>query len=175
MKKRSRGDLVPLARITKLHGVRGELRAFPLSGESENLEALKRVDVHFDSGETRAFDVEGCRPHKNLFLLKLAGVDSPEAAKDLVGGEVWAKPSDLAPLEDGEHYWFELVGLRVLTHDGRELGVVENLFATGANDVLVVRQGDRERLLPYTDDAVAEVDLDAGVLRLSDMDGLEEL
>ena len=52
---------------------------------------------------------------------------------------------------------------------------MENLFATGANDVLVVRRGDRERLLPYTDDAVAEVDLDAGILRLSDMDGLEEL
>jgi len=173
--KKSRGDLVPLARITKPHGVRGELRVFPLSGESQNLGTLKKVHVRSDSGTTRAFDVEGCRPHKNLFLIKLVGVDGFDAAKALVGRELLAQASDLAPLEEGEHYWFELVGLRVLTHDGKDIGVVENLFATGANDVLVVRQGDRERLLPYIDEVVAEVDLDAGVLRLSDMEGLEEL
>ncbi|MCB1155793.1 hypothetical protein KDL45_19180, partial [bacterium] len=60
------------------------------------------------------------------------------------------------------------------THDGRVLGAVENLFATGANDVLVIGQGEDEILIPYTDDAIASIDLDAKLIVLADVEGLVE-
>ena len=66
----------------------------------------------------------------------------------------------------GEYYWADLVGLRVETVDGVELGRIEQLFETGSNDVIVV-QGDRERLVPYIwEQVVREVDLEAGVMRV---------
>ena len=74
--------------------------------------------------------------------------------------------SQLPPPGPGECYWADLEGLRVLTLDGVELGTVASLFATGANDVLVVR-GDRERLVPFIRDTViAEIDLDRRLLRV---------
>ena len=72
----------------------------------------------------------------------------------------------MPPLAPGEYYWADLEGLRVVTLDGVELGTVDHLFATGANDVLVVH-GARERLLPFVrGTVVVEIDLDARLLRV---------
>lgn len=73
--------------------------------------------------------------------------------------------SELPPLEEGEFYWTDLEGLRVETVSGKPLGVVDYLFATGANDVMVVKDGKRERLIPFVRErVVTRVDLDAGVV-----------
>jgi 16S rRNA processing protein RimM len=175
VKTDSRGDLVPLARITKTHALVGEFRAHPLSGESENLGRLASVVVRYASGATREFVIERARPQKGFFLMKLAGVDRIEDAEKLIGLEILAPAEVLSPLDEGEFYWYQLVGLTVVTHDARPLGRVESLFATGSNDVLVVKDGERERLIPYTDDAVESVDLESKTLRLKNLDGIEDL
>jgi len=170
-----RERLVVLARIEKTHGLRGEFRARLPGGESENLGKLKSLLVRKGSGGISRFDVESSRPQKSFYLVKLRGVDTVDQARELLGGEILAAPSELARLPDGEFYWHQLVGLRVLTGDGRELGKVTRLFPTGSNDVLVVTQGRRERFIPYTDDAVARVDLENETLILTDQEGLEDL
>jgi 16S rRNA processing protein RimM len=67
----------------------------------------------------------------------------------LVGQDIQVARSQLPPAASGEYYWVDLEGLAVSSADGVALGRVSHLFATGANDVLVVRDGDRERLIPY--------------------------
>ena len=72
--------------------------------------------------------------------------------------------SALPAAGEDEYYWSDLTGCRVRTTEGVELGVVERLFATGSNDVMVVQGEGRERLIPFTSAAVPSVDLDARVL-----------
>lgn len=72
----------------------------------------------------------------------------------------------LPALSAGEYYWTDLQGLRVLTVDGVELGTVDHLFATGANDVLVVK-GERQRLIPFVkNQVVREIELEQGLVRV---------
>ena len=168
-------ELVVLAKITKTQGLKGEFRAYPLSGESENLLTLKKVVIEKPSGRKMNRAVEKCRVHKGaIHVLKVQGINTIEQAQELVGGRVLARREDLASLDDGEFYWFELEGMRVFAADGRELGIVISLYATGSNDVLVVASGKKRYDIPYTDDAVESIDADEGVIRLSAQVGLIE-
>lgn len=99
-----------------------------------------------------------------LVVVQVSGITEREDALAWVGAEVVIDRNQLPKPEPGEYYWTDLVGLTVVTADGTELGVVERLMETGANDVLVVR-GDRERLIPFvTPDVVKDVDLASGRL-----------
>ncbi len=175
MKRPEPENLVALANITKTQGLKGEFRAYPLSGESENLLSLKQIIIERPDGARQSRAVEKCRVHKGaLHVLKVEGIDHIDQAQELVGGRVLARREDLAELGEGEFYWFELEGMRVIDAGGRELGVVESLYATGSNDVLVVASGKKRRDVPYTDDAVESIDADAKVIRLTTQAGLED-
>jgi 16S rRNA processing protein RimM len=88
-----------------------------------------------------------------------------EAAETLIGAEIWIERDALPKPKKGEYYWVDLETLAVQTVDGVSLGRVSHLVATGANDVLAVVDGERERLIPFLpDDVVKSVDLDAGLI-----------
>lgn len=94
----------------------------------------------------------------------LPGVEDRDAAEALRGAEIFVPREALPPPKPGEYYWVDLEGLRVETVEGAPLGILDHVFATGANDVLVVR-GDRERMVPFVQpDVVTQVDFDAGVV-----------
>ncbi|MBZ0271137.1 ribosome maturation factor RimM [bacterium] len=175
--------LIPLARVTKTQGLKGEFRAQPAGGESENLETIKRVYLRDekaledapDRAGARAYTVERARGQRSFYVIKLVGVDSIDAAQELVGKEICAQESDLTPLPEGEYYWYQLVGLAVHDANGAAIGRVTRLFPTGANDVLVVQtdaKPTREIFVPYTDHAVARVNLERGVIELTSQPGL---
>ena len=95
-------------------------------------------------------------------VAQLPGIESREQAATLVGRDIYVARSSLAPAATGEYYWTDLEGLAVFTLEGQTLGRVSHLFATGANDVLVVRDGERERLIPFVQGPVVKsVDLAA--------------
>lgn len=103
-----------------------------------------------------------CRAQGKTVIARLPGVEDRDAAEALIGAEIHVPRSALPRPAPGEYYWTDLEGLAVVAVDGTPLGHVSHLFATGANDVLVVR-GERERLIPFVLDAVVRrVDLDAG-------------
>ncbi|MCL4233297.1 MAG: 16S rRNA processing protein RimM [Deltaproteobacteria bacterium] len=162
----SEKSLVLLATVSKTHGLRGEFRAHPPAGVSENLDRVRRVTLRKGAAE-RAFDVERSRPQRGFSIMKLAGLDRIEDVEPWIGAQVLAGAGEIAPLPEGEFYWYELEGMTVVDHRGGELGVVSRLFATGSNDVLVVGSGARERYIPYTDDAVERVDRDARRIHLT--------
>jgi len=116
-------------------------------------------------GEWQVVPLAEGRPHGEGIVARLEGVEDRDRAGELIGAEIAVARSQLPPTKAGEYYWSDLVGLRVVTLDGSELGKIDHLLETGANDVLVV-QGDRERLLPYIGSVVRGVDLDAGVMRV---------
>ena len=91
------------------------------------------------------------------------GIDDRDAAAALTGAEIFVDRAQLPAPGAGEYYWVDLEGLRVANVDGVELGRVDRVFATGANDVLVVANHGRERLIPFLQgDVVKSVDVDGG-------------
>jgi len=118
---------------------------------------LKRPD-----GETEVDRAQGRAQGKGL-VAALPGVGDRDAAADLIGAEIWVRRSALPRAKRGEYYWIDLEGVDVVTTEGMVLGKVSHLFATGANDVMVVRDGERERMIPFVlNKFVHEVDLNAG-------------
>lgn len=117
------------------------------------------------SGWREAKVAEGHVQGKGL-VARIEGFTDRDQAAVLVGADVALSLAQLPPAKPGEYFWAQLERLRVTNLEGVELGVVSHLFETGANDVMVVKQDRRERLIPFTKDAVREVNLEAGVIRV---------
>ncbi len=140
--------LVLMGRVVGVHGIRGWLKVESFAEPREALVDYRPWRLRIGDDESVA-EVAEAQASTRPLRIRLRDVDSREAALALVGSEILI-PRDALPEISGQgYYWADLEGMRVVTSDGTELGTVAHLFATGANDVLVVR-GDRERLIPFT-------------------------
>lgn len=152
---------VIIGRIVGVFGVRGWVKVRSYTQPPINLLTYRPWRLISATGEIAEQElVSGHAQGKGLVAL-LKGCTNPESALFWVGWEIAVPRTALPPPEDGEYYWTDLIGLRVVTLTGVDLGSVSYLFETGANDVLVVT-GDRERLIPYLSGRVVQkVDLAA--------------
>ena len=155
--------MVTLGRISGVFGVHGWVKVFSHTASRSSI--LDYSPWYLGSeGAWEAFDVLDGRSHGKGVIARLAGCTDRDQAAALVGREIAVERNQLPEPEAGDYYWTDLEGLRVQTVGGLELGRVDHLFETGANDVLVVL-GERERLIPYVwGEVIRSVDLDAGVL-----------
>jgi 16S rRNA processing protein RimM len=156
--------LVLFGRISGLFGVQGWVKVFSHARPREAIIGYSPWLVKI-AGDWREIVVEDGRAQGKGVVAKLAGVDNRDQASGFIGAEIAVKLSRLPPLKKGEYYWAQLVGLEVINLTGQGLGKVSHLFDSGANDVLVVRNG-RERWLPATANVIREVNLEAGVMRV---------
>lgn len=158
-------DLVTVGKVAGLYGVRGWVKVYSHTEPRDNI--LKYSPWHLRLRDERwTMEVLEGRRHGKGIVASLTGCEDRDAARRLLGADIRVARSQLPPLAPDDYYWIDLVGLRVVNRDGVELGRVDHLLETGANDVLVV-QGDRERLIPYVPaDVVLQVDLQDGVLRV---------
>lgn len=153
-----------VGRIGGAHGIHGEMRMHILTDSPEHLQTLKTVYL----GERDTpITLENVRITDKGALIKLAGTDTPEAAAKLSGLNVKIAGSDARPLEPGEYFLFQLIGLKVSNEDGELLGTVKDLIETGAHDVLVI--GERpdspdDLLVPNHPEFVLEMDPAAGTM-----------
>ncbi len=157
-------DPIIVGRIAGLYGVKGWVRIYSHTQPLDNILGYSPWLLWVDGAWRAVRPLEG-RSHGKGVVAQLEGYADRDAAAGLVGCDIAVERSQLPAAADDEIYWADLMGLRVVTLEGVELGVVDHLFETGANDVIVVK-GERERLLPYIDQVVCEVDLDGGVLRV---------
>ena len=153
-----------MGRIHGAFGVRGELKVESFSDPPEALFRYLPWTLRDARGEERSLATARGRVGAKGVIAMIEGVGSREQADALRGTEVWVPRAALPPPKPGEYYWVDLEGLRVVNTEGVAFGTVSHLFATGANDVLVV-QGERERLLPFvTPDVVRAVDIEAACI-----------
>lgn len=141
-----------VGRITGLYGVRGWVRIHSFTEPRENVLGFEHWLVGDDEQWAVLEKVEG-RCHGKGVVARIAGHDDRDKAATLVGKSIAVERDQLPPLDAGEYYWTDLEGLEVRTSAGYVLGTVDHLFATGANDVLVVK-GEREHLIPFLPDQV---------------------
>lgn len=149
-----------MGRVTVPYGVRGWVNLQP---DTEMLDGLFDYPVWWieTSAGWKACRVEDAKVHGDHLVAKLQGVDDRDQAFLLKGRNVAVPRAELPEPDEGEYYWSDLVGLAVSNLEGVELGRIDSLFETGANDVMVVG-GERERLIPFIDQVVREVDLGSG-------------
>lgn len=163
-------SLIVLGKVVSAQGVRGELKVHSFTEPLENLLNYPDWVLRRDS-ERRSARLQGGRLHGKALVVRLEGVADRELAGSYAGFSICVPRQELPALAEGEFYWYQLLGLRVVDEQGRLLGCIDHLLETGANDVLVVKpcQGSidqRERLLPYTPDCVRSVDLRGGEMRV---------
>lgn len=158
-------DWIILGRVSGLFGVQGWVRIFSHTEPRQGIINYKPVFLN-RQGEWQSFIIEEGRAHGAGVVLKFAGYDDRDQAAMLIQSDIAIRRLQLPPPAPGEYYWADLAGLQVVTLEGVDLGTVDRVFATGANDVLVVK-GERERLLPFVKgQVVIEVDLEQGMLRV---------
>jgi 16S rRNA processing protein RimM len=162
-------DWIPVGRVTRTHGLKGELKFYPVDQDDLAVQSDQPIRL----GET-LFKVKSVRGGKSPFIIKFVGVDSIEAAKKLLGQEVRIAREDFEPLPEGEYYRFEIEGLKVFDDTGKYYGVVEEVIATGSNDVYAVRADGKEWLVPMIDSVVLNIDLEQGKLIFHCVEGLFE-
>jgi len=151
-------------------GIHGEVKLRPLTDFPERFERTSTIYV----GDKRVpYRVEQAHMHKQLVLLRLAGIADVDAAEQLRGEQVWIRATELTPLQEDQFYLHDVVGLRVRHVNGQPLGVVTDVVSTGASELFVIRdpQG-KEVLLPVVKSFVKQIDLAQGVILVDPIPGL---
>jgi 16S rRNA processing protein RimM len=173
------GDVAPDAAdpilvgiVAKAHGLRGEVVVDPTTDTAGRFDPGRVLSARFPSGAARTLNVETSRPFQDRWLVRFEGIQTRNDAETLHGAELTIRRDQVAPLPEGHFYRFELVGLAASTPEGMALGRVEEVFATGSNDVAVVRGALGEILIPLLDTVVREIDRAAGRIVLAPPPGL---
>lgn len=154
------------------HGLRGELRVAPETDFPERFAQLEQLALQVRGSAPRLVRVTASRLHsgKGLVLLSLAGVEDRDAAEALRGARLYIRESDLMPLAPDEYYEFQILGLRVVTEEGRDLGEIIDIIHTGANDVYETPVA----MIPVIEQTIREVDLERGLLVVHWVEGMEK-
>jgi 16S rRNA processing protein RimM len=157
---------VLMGRVSGHFGVKGWVKVYSYTEPREALLAYPSWLVR--QGESwLAIKLEEGKRHGKTVIAKLEGYSDRDQAAALIDCDIGIRRDELPELEEGQYYFSDLEGLRVEHVDGSSLGLVTNILETGANDVLVVRTDDTERLIPFiVGQVVQSVDLEAGVIRV---------
>jgi len=161
-------DRILLGRISGAHGIKGWVKVF--SHTEPPAQILKyspwQLQKNGRQGSVDLVEVKDGRQQGKRIIAELDTVKTRNDAEALLGVEIWIDREQLVDPEEGEYYWFQLEGLKVVTLAGENLGVLDHMLETGANDVLVVKPDadsidDLERLIPFVEpEIVCEIDLE---------------
>lgn len=158
----SASDKVVVGKIGAPYGVKGWVKINSYTDENTGI---------FDYspwllGEEKEIQVDQWRVHNKGLIAKLVGVESRDDAESIKNLDISIKTEQLPQLDGDDFYWRDLVGMQVVTTNGYDLGVVKELFETGANDVMLIRAkpndafGQKERMVPYLyEQVVKQVDV----------------
>jgi 16S rRNA processing protein RimM len=167
-------NVILFGRVLRPHGLEGLLRISAFSHSVASLLNAETVFLKLENGENHHTKVISARPHKNIFLVKLAGLTDVGQAEALKGADIYISKNTL-DREEGEYFWFELLGLKVFLDDGDFLGVVSQIIPAGSNEIYVVKNGEREIFLPAAHEVVNHIDLKNGRMIVSPVEGLLDL
>ncbi|GAW87053.1 16S rRNA processing protein RimM [Bathymodiolus platifrons methanotrophic gill symbiont] len=154
-------ELVSVGKVSGIFGVRGWIKVYSYTEIRENILTYSPWILR-KGKESKSVRVIDGRRHGKTVVACLEGLNDRDEAAELNGWEILINADQLPKARQGEYYWTDLVGLRVMTVDGIDFGTVEQMLETGANDVVVV-SGERERLIPFLQgQTIINIDLLAG-------------
>lgn len=150
-----------VGKVSGVYGVKGWVKVHSFTHAREDILGYKPWLIGRQGGWSSC-EVEAGQRHGKGIIAKLVGCDGRDQALALSGMQIAISPEQRPELDADEYYWSDLIGLQVETEAGIDLGVIDALLETGANDVMVV-VGDRERVIPYAQpEYIKSIDLQAG-------------
>ncbi len=163
-------EWIPIGKLIKTHGFKGEVEFGPSVRDSTIYINIKRVALDDEAKVIK--QIQSFRGHESRLIIKLKDCNSIEDAQKLCGSEVFIHRDDFESLPDGDHYWFEILGLQVYDEDGKHYGHIVEIMETGSNDVYVVQDGKKELLLPMIDSVVKSISVKENKLVFRVVEGL---
>ncbi len=155
-------NFLKIGKITKHQGIKGNAKLYYF-GDLGNFN-YKEVFLEKE-GKLLSYFIEHLKPYKNFLIVKFQGINSiNDVEKHLKGKDVFIKKEQLPTLEKDEYYWHELIDLKVIDEEGNFIGLITGIIETGSNDVFQVKNGNKEHLLPYTEEVVKTIDTDSSVM-----------
>jgi 16S rRNA processing protein RimM len=167
-------DLFPIGRVAKPHGVKGKIKVDYFGEDTNRFPPYQEVYIKESTGRLRAYEILEITLQPHRVILRLKGIERIEEAESLIGREILIKREALPELEEGEYYWFDILGMVVETPEGKRIGKVKEIFPTGAHDVYVVEGKRGEIFLPATEEVIRSIDREKGVMKVIRMEGLWE-
>ena len=159
--------LLECGKIVNTHGLRGEVKALYYTNGPAFFDTVKKL--HLSGG--KSLTLSAWRQSKGAVLLKFKEITSVDEAEAVVGQTISVSRADLPPLPEGRYYIADILGMAVITDEGRALGKVVDVFKTGSNDVYTV-QGDKEYLIPVIDEVILSTDLAKREIIIKPLKGL---
>ena len=165
-------DRLQVGVIASTHGVRGEVKVFPTTDDMKRFKRLKEVIL--DTGkEQLSLEIEGVKFFKQFAILKFKGIDNINDIEKYKGKSLFVTRENAVKLKKDEYFIADLIGLKVLDEEEKEIGVLKDVMETGANDVYVIELHDkRELLLPAIKQCVLAVDMEEGYIKIHILEGL---
>ena len=160
--------------ITTTHGVRGEVKVFPTTDDPQRFKKLKNVIL--DNGkERRDLEISSVKFFKNLVILKFKGIDNINDVEKYKKADLYVTRENAVPLEEGEYFIADLIGLKATSDEGEDLGTLTDVIQTGANDVYVFsKDGMQDLLVPKIADCIKEVNIEEGTILVHLLPGLRD-
>ena len=148
-----------IGKIVGIHGIKGtnKLRSY-----AESLSVFlpgRSILVRDLRGREASYEIHWVKPHTGTPLVSFKGITDYGQAKTLIGAELFIPQSELPELDEDTYYWYDLIGIEVVTMTGEFLGRIESIIETGSNDVYVVKSNEKEVLIPALESVVLEIDL----------------
>jgi 16S rRNA processing protein RimM len=165
-------DLLEVGVVVRPHGLKGRIKAKSYLVSKETISSLDEVFIRKPKEPAVRYRVRTLQPEGRMLYLELEGVEDADAAALMVGCQILISQDKLGKLPEGEYYWYELLGLRVLTEDGQQLGRITSIVPGRGHDVYVCTGSEREILLPAIEDVILRVDIGTGVMVVRLLEGL---
>lgn len=167
--------MLEVGKIINTHGLKGEVKIVTWTDSPDVFEDLEYVIIKSKKGDI-TLTIKGVKYQKNNIIVKFKELERIEDAEPLKNSVLYAPREMLGELPDGVYYIADLIGLEVFDDEGQKIGIIADVFSTGANDVYdIKREGQKNLLLPVIDDVVLDVDIEGGKVTVHIMEGLLDL
>ena len=167
-------NLFPIGRVVKPHGVKGKMKVEYFGEDLRRFVSYHEIFIADEKGRPESYEILEASPHPPRLILQLKGIEKIEQAQPLIGKTILVEKEAFPGLEEGEYYWADLLGIKVETREGKQIGKVREIFSTGAHDVYVVEGKRGEIFLPAIGEVILDIDLAKRVMKVARIEGLWE-
>ena len=171
-KTEEKNDHVLIGEIVGVHGLKGTNK---FRSHAESLSLFKPgncILVRESGGQEKNREINWVKPHTGAALISLKGIADRDQAETLIGSALFILKAELPDLAEDTHYWFDLIGMEVFTTEEKYLGRIESIIETGSNDVYVVKDNQKEVLIPALESVVLSIDINQKRMQVDLPEGL---
>ena len=153
-------EYLEIGQIVNTFGIKGQVKVVPFTDDITQFDTLKQIYIE-KRKNLELFKIEKSNYHKNMIILKLKGIDTPEQAESLRNCYIKINRKDARKLPEGTYFIVDLIGLDVYTDEEKLLGTLEDIYNAGSSDIYVVRTSEgKQILLPAIKDVIKKVDIE---------------